>query len=227
MPVERLGSGRVARGGVLVAGDHPAERRRMLARLRIGGETRPLAVGLDARLAGRVAALGPAVVLYYVGPRPDAKVFDTITALSALAKLVVIADADDDALAVRALKAGARGYCLRGTPARLLRKAIRLVEDGEIWVGRRVMQRLIEELARRADGATPHPDAVARLTERERAITRMIGRGAGNKDIAAAMAISVKTVKTHLTNIFKKLGVSSRLQLALALGPETDPGPRS
>ena len=56
------------------------------------------------------------------------------------------------------------------------------------------------------------------MTSREREVAGQVARGASNKQIAHQLSISIKTVKTHLTNIFKKLGLSTRLQLALALG---------
>jgi DNA-binding NarL/FixJ family response regulator len=96
------------------------------------------------------------------------------------------------------------------------------VEAGEIWVGRRVMLRLIEDLAtlRAHDGHDPSGEG--RLTPREREIASLVARGAGNKQIAHQLSISIKTVKAHLANIFKKLGLSTRLQLALALGRVPD-----
>jgi DNA-binding NarL/FixJ family response regulator len=80
------------------------------------------------------------------------------------------------------------------------------------------MLRLIEELSdlrasERADLA--HGD---RLTSREREVATLVGQGASNKQIAHRLTISIKTVKAHLTNIFKKLGVTTRLQLALSVG---------
>jgi DNA-binding NarL/FixJ family response regulator len=228
MPARCAVSSRASDGGLVIAGGDPAERRRLLKSFRTADQPRRLlAVGAHSRLESQVAALVPSVVLFDLGARPDAKAFSTIAALSALAKTIVIAETNEDAVAIRALKAGASGFCPRDTPARLLRKAIQLVEAGEIWVGRQVMLRLIEELARMRDRGRREPTGGTRLTGREKAIASLVARGAGNKDIAEALAISVKTVKTHLTNIFKKLGVSSRLQLALAIGPPAGLGPRS
>jgi DNA-binding NarL/FixJ family response regulator len=163
--------------------------------------------------------LVPAVVLFDLGAKPDAKTFSVISDLSVHAKTIVIAETDDESLAIQALKAGASGFCPRSTPPALIRKAIQLVEAGEIWIGRRVMLRLIEEMASLQGGTRQDPASGDVLTKRENAIAGLVVRGAGNKEIAHALSISVKTVKTHLTNMFKKVGVSSRLQLALAIGP--------
>jgi DNA-binding NarL/FixJ family response regulator len=168
-----------------------------------------------AALEGHVGALVPSVVLFDLGPQPDAATFGIVSSLSAVAKTIAVADADDDALAVRALKAGASGFCPRDTPTPLIRKAVQLVEAGEIWVGRRVMLRLIDELAglHRATEAAAIDD---RLTRQEQAVAGLVARGAANKEIADRLSISIKTVKTHLSSIFRKLGLSSRLQLAVA-----------
>lgn len=208
----------------MIAGGTSAFRRRVLKTFTDAPRSRQVVdIGAAARIESQVAALVPSTVLFDIGANPDAKTFGMIAALSALAKTIVVAERDDDALAVRALKAGASGFCPRSTPAALLRKAVQLVEAGEIWIGRRVMLRLIEELATLHGGARHDGGAAAQLTERERAIATLVSRGAGNKDIAETLAISVKTVKAHLTNIFKKLGVTSRLQLGLAVGPERSP----
>ena len=220
MLTRRLLSTRHGDGGLLIAGGDPRFRRRLLKSFAGAPQGRKIvAVGSPARLASQVAALVPSIVVLDIGAEPDAPTFGLIASLSALAKTIVVADRDDDALAVRALKAGASGFCPRDTPAPLLRKAVQLVEAGEIWIGRRVMLRLIEELAILHGRAQHDADGRGRLTERETAIAGLVARGAGNKEIADALSISVKTVKTHLTNIFKKLGVSSRLQLGLAVRP--------
>jgi DNA-binding NarL/FixJ family response regulator len=145
-----------------------------------------------------------------------------VSALSGLAKTIVLAGTDDDALAVKALKAGAAGFCARDTSTDLLRRAVQLVEAGEIWVGRRVMVRLIEELALRT-AAMPAVTGGEQLTPRERELVGFVAGGATNKDIARRLSISVSTVKTHLTSIFGKLGLSTRLELAVAIGRAAAP----
>ena len=165
----------------------------------------------------------PSVILFDLGPTPDAKGLGIVSALSALAKTIVLAGTDDDALAVQALKAGAAGFCARDTPTDLLRRAVQLVEAGEIWVGRRVMVRLIEELALRTAALTPAIAGAEQLTPRERELVSLVAAGASNKDIATRLAISIKTVKTHLTSVFKKLGLSTRLELAVAVGRAATP----
>jgi len=180
-----------------------------------GGATGSVAIaGVNGDLRAQVATSLPSVILFDLGPQPDAKGLATVAALSGLAKTIVLG-IDDDALAVQALKAGAAGVCPRDTSPELLRRAVRLVEAGEIWISRRVMVRLIEELAVR-NTMLPAVAGGERLTPRESELAGLVARGASNKDIAQRLSISVKTVKTHLTRVFKKLGLSTRLELAVA-----------
>ena len=214
---------RGARGSVAIAGVDASYCRRLLQSLRSGNGSRQistLAAGDD--LPKQIAASVPSVILFDLGPSPDGKGLAIVSALSGLAKTIVLAGPDDDAVAVQVLKAGAAGFCPRDTRPDLLRRAVQLVEAGEIWVGRRVMVRLIEELALRT-AATPAVAGGGQLTARERELVDLVAAGAANKDIARRLAISVKTVKTHMTSIFRKLGLSTRLELAVAVSRSAAP----
>jgi DNA-binding NarL/FixJ family response regulator len=205
-------------GSVAIAGVDDSYCRRLLQGLQSGNGSRPIStIAAGDDLPKQIAASIPSIILFDLGASPDAKGLATVSALSRLAKTIVLAGTDDDAVAVQALKAGAAGFCRRDTPTDLLRRAVQLVEAGEIWVGRRVMVRLIEELAMRT-AVTPAVAGGEQLTPRERELVSLVAAGASNKDIAGRLSISVKTVKTHLTSIFKKLGLSTRLELAVAVG---------
>src|SRR5213083_506410 len=172
---------RSASGAVAIAGVEPSYCRRLLQSLRAGNGSRPIsAINAGEDLPKQLAASMPSVILFDLGPTPDAKGLGIVSALSALAKTIVLAGTDDDALAVQALKAGAAGFCPRDTPTDL-------------------------------------------LTPRERELVSLVAAGASNKDIATRLAISIKTVKTHLTSVFKKLGLSTRLELAVAVGRAAAP----
>ena len=122
----------------------------------------------------------------------------------------------DDADAVAALKQGASGYCSRQSEPTLLRRALQRVRAGEIWVGRSVTGHLLEELAALSHRRGPEaPQRLRRLTARERELVAIVAAGASNKEIAERLSIAERTVKAHLTSIFQKLGVSSRLHLAV------------
>lgn len=155
-----------------------------------------------------------------------------IRALSPATRTILLVDSPDDSEAVRALVYGASGYCSRKTDPEILLKAIELVRRGEIWVGRKVILKLIQELtalhsAREAQAAKP----LRLLTRREREIVELIATGARNKEIASRLSITERTVKAHLTSVFRKVGVSDRLHLAIyALAiklPDSYPSPRN
>lgn len=205
--------------GLVIATADPTFGQRLRRRLGTGNHWRTISdVALHPDLPQQVATLQPCVILFDLGLVPNPEDLRLVSALSAVGKTIVLAEVDDDALAIRLLKAGASGLCRRDTAAALVRKAAELVEAGEIWIRRRVMLRLIEELATPRAPESPELAGAERLTFREREVAALVGRGAGNSQIAHQLSISIKTVKTHLTSIFKKLGLETRLQLAVAVG---------
>jgi DNA-binding NarL/FixJ family response regulator len=115
---------------------------------------------------------------------------------------------------VRAMKAGARGIILKDTSAALLFKAIRKVQQGEVWLDRKTTAAVLREFAspdRPASSSRDEPN----LSKRELEIVGYVAQGFRNKEIASRMFISEQTVKNHLHNVFEKIGVSDRLELAL------------
>jgi DNA-binding NarL/FixJ family response regulator len=117
---------------------------------------------------------------------------------------------------VTALQLGARGVVLKETATQILFKAIRWVMDGQYWVEREAVGDLVQTLrGLMAAESEEGKKKTFGLTKRELAIVGTIVAGYSNKDIAAKFAISEDTVKHHLTNIFNKVGVSSRLELGL------------
>jgi two-component system nitrate/nitrite response regulator NarL len=129
--------------------------------------------------------------------------------------LVLTADAADSDV-VEALQLGARGVVMKHSPPDMLFKSIRSVMAGEYWVGRERVADLIEMMRRRQVASeVEQRGPTFGLTPRELQMVSAVVAGCSNGDIAAKFAISSKTVKHHLTNIFDKLGVSNRLELAL------------
>ena len=116
---------------------------------------------------------------------------------------------------VEALQLGARGVVLKGSATELLLNSIRAVMAGQYWVGRETISNLVEYLrGLLVPSPTPKQKKFG-LTPRELEIVSAVVAGYTNKDIAAHYKISEDTVKHHLSNIFDKLGVSTRLELAL------------
>lgn len=143
-----------------------------------------------------------------------------ILRLSPTTKILVLTDSPNEAEGVAALKAGARGYCRKDITPPLLRKAVEMIQEGQVWMERTILPHLLEELTsgedhRLQDAAPAADDPLARLTNREREVVDLIASGASNKEIAGQLHVTEATVKAHLTTIFRKLGVSDRLQLGL------------
>ena len=143
--------------------------------------------------------------------------------LSPGTRILLLTDTPDEEQAIRVLKAGAAGYCDIDSP--LLKKAVEKVQDGEIWVGRGVVRHLLEELV---SGQRPNRPGnsggdLEHLTPREREVASVITSGASNKEIGSRLRITERTVKAHLTSIFRKLGLSGRLRLAVLMTEQMRP----
>jgi DNA-binding NarL/FixJ family response regulator len=129
---------------------------------------------------------------------------------------VILAGADrDDAWALRALKAGARGILAKSATVDNLLKAVRVVHQGEVWASKRVLTIAVEELAAHSIYAgRGEPSIKSRLSRREQDIAQLIASGLSNQEVARRLAITEATVKAHLTHIFQKLMLRGRGQLA-------------
>lgn len=132
---------------------------------------------------------------------------------------LVAADSNpQDERAMAALDAGCAGYCHAFADPQTLCQIHEVVQNGQIWVGRHLMQRLLAgaRLAKSKQQATKNlPEWSENLTAREREIAVQAANGASNLAIAESCAISERTVKAHLGAVFSKLHITDRLQLAL------------
>jgi DNA-binding NarL/FixJ family response regulator len=130
------------------------------------------------------------------------------------ARIVMLTMLEDDASIFHAMRAGARGYLLKGADPKEVLSVIRAVAEGQALFGPAIATRLMnyfKELSATppASGAgTPFPE----LTEREVEVLRLIAQGLNNQEIAQKLFLSPKTVRNHITNIFSKLQVADRAQ---------------
>jgi two-component system, NarL family, nitrate/nitrite response regulator NarL len=131
------------------------------------------------------------------------------------AHTIVLTAAIDKFQLVEALKLGARGVVLKDSAVEVLPEALHSVMAGQYWVARETVGGLIEALRSVVSPVDPGPHDNFDLTERELEIVETVVAGYSNKDIAKRFQISEHTVKHHLSSVFDKLGVSSRLELAL------------
>ena len=141
-------------------------------------------------------------------------------------RILVLTTFDLDDYVYKALRAGASGFMLKTAPPEQLVSAIRTVAAGQALLAPEVTRRLIEDFVRRprADELRPLDE----LTEREREVLELIGRGRSNAEIAATLFVSDGTVKTHVNRILRKLSLRDRVQ-AVVLAYETglvQPGDR-
>jgi two-component system, NarL family, nitrate/nitrite response regulator NarL len=137
-------------------------------------------------------------------------------------KVIVLTASEDKSEFVQAVKFGTSGIVLKQTATELLIKSIRKVHAGEIWLDSNTTAAVMRQFASPEEfhqPAAPPPPPRERerspLSQREREIVSLVAQGFKNKEMAEKMFISEQTVKNHLHNIFDKLGVSDRLELAL------------
>ncbi len=129
-------------------------------------------------------------------------------------KVIVLTASDNEDEYVQAMKFGTSGIVLKQTATELLIKSIRKVHAGEIWLDSRTTAAVMRQFASPNEAAAKDRER-SPLSQREREIVVLVAQGFKNKEIAERMFISEQTVKNHLHNIFDKLGVSDRLELAL------------
>jgi len=214
---------------ILLADDHPLFRDGLKA----------LLVSVpDADVVGE-AATGGEVVERALELQPDVVVMDLhmpeLNGIEATRRIVetsphvgvlVLTMVEDDDAVFAAMRAGARGYLLKGANQAEILSAIRAVSAGEAVFGPAIARRLIEYFSASTSGS---PQAFPQLTQREREVLELIARGEGNAAIARSLTISQKTVRNHVSNIFNKLHVVDRAQAivkAREAGIGVDPGGR-
>ena len=136
---------------------------------------------------------------------------------SSTAKVLVLTGSRDLSLRDSAMLAGARGIVEKGETAETILKAIEMVHQGELWIDRSTTSRIFNELSRKktAESDDPEQRKIATLTRKERLTTAEIGSDAtaSTKIIANRLCISENTLRNHLTAIYSKLELSSRLEL--------------
>ena len=125
-------------------------------------------------------------------------------------QVVVLTAGIDEQEVVEAIRLGARGVVLKEMASRLLLQALRKVHAGEQWLEKRSVAAALETLMRRERGAA---EMRGLLTPRELTLVRMLAKGLRNREIGEQLHIGEGTVKTHLHNIYRKLGVDGRLDL--------------
>jgi DNA-binding NarL/FixJ family response regulator len=139
-----------------------------------------------------------------------------IQQLSPMTKIMVLSASPTAKEAISAIRAGAQGYCSHKISADYLDRALTAILRNELWAERMVVSELIEQLISSNSRASPNlKTSFEGLNAPQREVVDLVRQGAGNKQIASQLNISEATVKARLTRIFRRLGISGRLELAL------------
>lgn len=149
--------------------------------------------------------------------------FSSISRISTETKVIIIGSEISEEMEWKFLKVGVRGCCRNDVDSKFLRQVVIAVRDGELWIRRSLTCRLIDELGRATAKNKAYRESLGhlnKLTQREYDIAVRVGNGESNKLIAKACGITERTVKAHLTEVFQKLGVTDRLNLALVLSAD-------
>jgi DNA-binding NarL/FixJ family response regulator len=125
-------------------------------------------------------------------------------------KIIMLTVSKDEDDLMAALRAGARGYVLKGVSAGELATVVRAVAGGEVYVPPSLAADMLRELSR-----PQPPDPIDELTEREREVLELVAEGLTNREIGERLHLSEKTVKHYMTNVLQKLQVRSRVEAAL------------
>ena len=202
---------------IAVVDDHPLFREGVAHTLGAQPGIEVVAEGDSAAAALRIAAdrLPDIMLLDVSMPGGGLNAVRQIAHAFPVIKLVMLTVSEEEEDVTAALRAGARAYILKGVAARELVRILRDVAAGEVYVTPSLAANLLAELTGGGAARTAASTPLDVLTERERQILELVAGGDSNKEIAARLSLSEKTVKHHMTNILQKLQVRNRVEAAL------------
>ena len=206
---------------VVLADDHPIVRDGLRKLLSLEDDIQVVGEASDGHEVVRVVQeLNPDIVVLDLRmPNLDGLgALQTLSTLEVKPKVIVLTASEDKNEFVQAMKLGCSGIVLKQTAPELIVKSIRKVNAGEIWLDSHTTAAVMRQFAQPAEVMGSHPARGRErspLSQREREIVTLVAQGYKNREMAEKMFISEQTVKNHLHNIFDKLGVSDRLELAL------------
>jgi DNA-binding NarL/FixJ family response regulator len=192
---------------VLIVDDHPVVREGLVATLEDESDLRVAGAVGSAEDALNVAATARPDVILLDLELPGLSGIEAIPRLAAArpgAGIIILTAYDTDERVLGAVKAGARGYVLKGAPVEEIARAIRAVHGGGSYLASPVAAKILSQVR--------SPRRATTLSDRERAVLREVAAGRSTKQIARALGITERTVKFHVSSIMNKLGADNRAQ---------------
>jgi DNA-binding NarL/FixJ family response regulator len=208
---------------IVVIDDHPLFREGVVNTLRADARFDVIAEGTTALDALQMASehLPDLLLLDINIPGGGLNILPRMTADCPVTKVIMLTASEEEDAVLSALKAGARGYILKGVAARELIRTLHAVYDGEAYVTPTLAASLLSEMT--GDATATHPaNPLDQLTAREREILQLVATGQSNKEIGFELHLSEKTVKHYMTNILQKLQVRNRVEAALLAQRDTN-----
>jgi two-component system, NarL family, nitrate/nitrite response regulator NarL len=206
---------------VVIVDDHPMWREGVISSIQTDGDISVVGEGsnADEALELSIRELPDVAFLDLNMPGGGLKAASMIAQACPVTKIVMLtfSEEEDDVLA--ALKAGARGYVLKGVLGKELRGIVRSIYAGEVYVSPVLAAAMLREMA---TASTVHAgDQLDQLTPRETQIVELVAEGFSNKEIGARLGLTEKTVKHYMTNVLQKLQVRNRVEAAIKWGKIT------
>jgi DNA-binding NarL/FixJ family response regulator len=198
--------------GILVVDDHPVVREGLSAMLSTQPDMQVVAeaaTGAEAQEQARLQRPDVIVLDLQLPDMDGSEVIEAIKGEWPEARVLVLTSFDTDDRVLRAVRAGAQGYLLKGTPKEELFHAVRSINQGGSLLGPGIAPKLLGQVYDQTDNKSR---ATSALTAREMSILLLVANGLRNKEIASQLFISDRTVKFHVNSIFQKLGASSRTE---------------
>jgi len=201
---------------IVVIDDHPLFREGVVNTLRLGHSFDVVGEGTTALDALRMASeyLPDLLLLDINIPGGGLNILPRISADCPVTKVIMLTASEEEDAVLSALKAGARGYILKGVSARELIRILRAVYEGDAYVTPTLAASLLSEMTGDASATHP-PNPLDQLTAREHQILQLVAAGQSNKEIGFELHLSEKTIKHYMTNILQKLQVRNRVEAAL------------
>lgn len=199
---------------VLVADDHPVVRDGLRALFAEYSNIDVIGEADTGREAIKAAVIDKPDVIIMDLAMPDTDGFTATAEINRVAPevaVLVLTMSDDDLTMTKAMRAGARGYLLKGATKEEILRAVTAVADGQVIFGPAVAQRVLARLATPFADEDPFPQ----LTPREHDVLRLVAQGLSNSAIADRLGLSLKTVNNNTSSIFNKLNVATRTEAAI------------